>query len=449
MSMPSFLGTTIVSAAVIDDVIGIVVLTCVLGASSGTGTGLGKVLINTVLFFATAVGVGVVAHFAMTWLDKRNPHTQRITIVSMAFCFAMAYIAEEYFGIADITGAYIAGIVLCTMDDAPYVERRVDISNYIIFAPIFFASIGLKTDISGLTPEIFLFCVCFVIVALITKIIGCGLAAKICRFNWGDSLKIGVGMMTRGEVALIVAQKGLDVGVVALVLYLLHARNNNRALFSLKLFRTRTFSLGLAGSFAGRIGSGMLPFMTPVFLQIGLGFSPFHAGLMMIPMVLGSMGMKRIVVQVVNRFGYRRVLVATTLGLSLVTLLFMTTALLGWYYVLPFVLFLQGMVNSTRFSSMNTLTLKDLPDNLASSGNSLLSMIMQLSMSIGVTIAGLLLGLFGSQHVSVDSGTTQAVFMYTWLSMALIIALPAFIFARVPNDTHQNVAISRRKRSAQ
>ena len=109
--LKSFLGTTIVSAAVIDDVIGIVVLTCVLGASSGTGTGLGKVLINTALFFATAVGVGVVAHFAMTWLDKRNPHTQRITIVSMAFCFAMAYVAEEYFGIADITGAYIAGIV--------------------------------------------------------------------------------------------------------------------------------------------------------------------------------------------------------------------------------------------------------------------------------------------------------------------------------------------------
>ena len=135
-------------------------------------------------------------------------------LVSMAFCFAMAYIAEQYFGIADITGAYIAGIVLCAMDDAPYVERRVDISNYVIFAPVFFASIGLKTDISGLTPEILLFCICFVIVALLTKIIGCGLAAKICRFNWGDSLKVGVGMMTRGEVALIVAQKGLEVGVV-------------------------------------------------------------------------------------------------------------------------------------------------------------------------------------------------------------------------------------------
>lgn len=187
--LKSFLGTTIVSAAVIDDVIGIIVLTCVLGASSGEGTGIGGVLVQTALFFLVAVGIGYVFHCAMKWLDSRNPHTQRITIASLAFCFAMAYIAEKYFGIADITGAYIAGIVLCTLHDAAYVERRVDISNYVIFAPIFFVSIGLKTDISGL-------------------------AARACRFNWGDSLKVGVGMMTRGEVALIVAQKGLEVGVV-------------------------------------------------------------------------------------------------------------------------------------------------------------------------------------------------------------------------------------------
>lgn len=252
---------------------------------------------------------------------------------------------------------------------------------------------------------------------------------------------LGISTLTLG---ILVA-----VGIASILFYLWHAKGNDNALFSLKLFRTPTFSLGLAGSFAGRIGSGMLPFMTPVFLQIGLGFSPFHAGLMMIPMVLGSMGMKRIVVQVVNRFGYRHVLVTTTVGLALVSLIFMATALAGWYYALPLVLFIQGMVNSSRFSSMNTLTLKDLPDEHASSGNSLLSMIMQLSMSIGVTVAGLLLGMFGQQHVAADSAATHQVFMYTYFCMALIIALPALIFARVPADVTKNVIIARRKRSEQ
>ncbi len=223
--LKSFLGTTIVSAAVIDDVIGIVVLTCVLGASGGTDTSLVDVLMDTVLFFIAAIVIGLIIHKAMLWLDHRNPHTQRITIVSLAFCFAMAYIAEQYFGIADITGAYIAGIVLCSLEDAPYIERRVDISSYTLFAPVFFASIGLKTDISGLTPTILLFSACFVVVALLTKIIGCGLAAKLCRFSWGDSLKVGVGMMTRGEVALIVARKGLGGSVWWWTPCLLHRRH--------------------------------------------------------------------------------------------------------------------------------------------------------------------------------------------------------------------------------
>ncbi len=276
------------------------------------------------------------------------------------------------------------------------------------------------------------------------------------RFDLSGFLLLAAGMATL--TLALDGQKGLGispawlaglvaVGLCALLLYLWHARGNARALFSLNLFRNRTFSLGLGGSFAGRIGSGMLPFMTPVFLQIGLGFSPFHAGLMMIPMVLGSMGMKRIVVQVVNRFGYRRVLVASTLGLAAVSLLFMFSALAGWYYALPLVLFLQGMINASRFSSMNTLTLKDLPDDLASSGNSLLSMVMQLSMSIGVTIAGLLLGLYGQQHMSLDAASTHQVFLYTYLSMAAIIALPALIFSRVPDDVGSNTVIRRRNRS--
>ncbi|MBL5901015.1 MFS transporter [Lelliottia amnigena] len=267
------------------------------------------------------------------------------------------------------------------------------------------------------------------------------LAAGMATLTLALDGQKGLGISTLTLGLLIV------IGITAILWYLWHARDNDRALFSLALFRNTTYRIGLLGSFVGRLGSGMLPFMTPVFLQIGLGFSPFHAGLMMIPMVLGSMGMKRIVVQVVNYFGYRRVLVASTLALALISLVFMAVALMGWYYVLPLVLFFQGMINSTRFSSMNTLTLKDLPDELASSGNSLLSMIMQLSMSVGVTVAGLLLGMYGQQHLSADTAGAHHVFLYTYLSMAVIIALPALIFARVPNDTSKNVVIGRRKRS--
>lgn len=151
------------------------------------------------------------------------------------------------------------------------------------------------------------------------------LAAGMATFHRPRRAK-GLGISSL-SLALLVA-----LGITAILWYLWHARGNANALFSLNLFRNPTYRLGLFGSFAGRIGSGMLPFMTPVFLQIGMGFSPFHAGLMMIPMVLGSMGMKRIVVQVVNRFGYRRVLVTATIGLALVCLLFMAVALLGWYH---------------------------------------------------------------------------------------------------------------------
>lgn len=251
------------------------------------------------------------------------------------------------------------------------------------------------------------------------------------------------GQRSSGGSALLLGAMIL-IGFFSLIFYLMHARGNERALFSLKLFDNRVYSIGLLGSFTGRIGSGMLPFMTPIFLQIGMGYSPFHAGLMMIPMVLGNMGMKRIVVRIVNVFGYRNVLVGSTIGLALVVLLFPLVAIMGWVWLLPLVLFLQGMVNAIRFSSMNTLTLKELPDELASSGNSLLSMIMQLSMSIGVTVAGLLLGALGQDAAS-DSAASHQMFVYAYLCMALIIILPALVFWRVPKDLSKNVDMRRRR----
>lgn len=208
------LGTTIVSAAIIDDVLGIIVLTVVVGISGGSASGVGEILLKTLLFFVASGVLGFGMYKIFSFLDKRYTHTRRIPILSVALCFALAYVAEKYFGIADITGAYVAGVILCNIKDADYVDRRVNISSYMFFGPVFFASIGLKTDISNMTWALMAFSLSFVGVAIVSKVLGCGLAAKITGHTWKDSLICGVGMMTRGEVALIVTQKGLDVGLI-------------------------------------------------------------------------------------------------------------------------------------------------------------------------------------------------------------------------------------------
>ena len=209
----SKVGTTIVSAAIIDDVIGIIVLTFVIGFKNPDSNP-GMVVIKTIAFFIMAIVGGFIVFKIFLTLDKRYPHTRRIPIVALAFCFALSYAAEKYFGIADITGAYVAGIVLCNLSDNTYIERKVDVSSYMMFGPIFFAGIGLKTSFSAMNSTMIAFCICFVIVALLAKILGCGLMSKLCRYSFSDSLKIGVGMMTRGEVALIVAQKGMAAGLL-------------------------------------------------------------------------------------------------------------------------------------------------------------------------------------------------------------------------------------------
>lgn len=207
------IGTTILSAAIIDDVIGIIVLTIVIGFKSPDAE-ISGVILNTVLFFVFSIAAGLVAYYLFRWFDGKYPHTRRVPIMSLALCFALAYVAEHFFGIADITGAYVAGIILCSISDSSYIAEKMDINSYMIFGPVFFASIGLKTDISGMNMGLVWFSIGFVLVALLTKVVGCGLMARLFRFSGKDSLKIGVGMMTRGEVALIVAQKGLAVGLL-------------------------------------------------------------------------------------------------------------------------------------------------------------------------------------------------------------------------------------------
>lgn len=211
--LSEYVGSTILNAAIIDDVIGIIVLTFVIGFKNPSVSP-SKVIINTILFFVLAFVVG----YTIYWLFKKYeilyPHNRRIPILGLALCLFFAYAAEKWFGIADITGAYVAGIILCSLKNSTYIAQEVDSNSYLLFGPIFFASIGLKTVINFKSASLLIFTVGFVIVGLVAKIIGCGLMAKLCRFKNMDCLKIGVGMMTRGEVALIVAQKGLSVGLV-------------------------------------------------------------------------------------------------------------------------------------------------------------------------------------------------------------------------------------------
>ncbi len=207
------IGTTILNAAIIDDIIGMIVLTVVIGFNDPKSQPW-MVVRNTVLFFCLALVGGYIAYKVFKKVDQRYPHTRRITIAGLALCLIMAYVAERYFGIADITGAYVAGIILCNIRDSEYIARRLDINSYVMFGPIFFASIGLKTNINNMGWSILLFSVGFVFVALITKIIGCGLISMACKMPAKHALKVGVGMMTRGEVALIVAQKGMSVGLL-------------------------------------------------------------------------------------------------------------------------------------------------------------------------------------------------------------------------------------------
>lgn len=211
--LKSRVGQTILSAAIIDDVIGIIVLTFVLGfkdPDSNTLLVTGKIL----LFLVLSLVIGFVIYKVFKFYDDRHAHTRRIPIIAITLCFIMAYIAEKYFGIADITGAYIAGIILCNVRDAEYIDRRVNINGYMFFAPMFFVGIGLETDLKTVDSSMIVFSIGFVLVAMLSKVIGCGLVSKCFRYSWLDCLKIGAGMMTRGEVALIITNKGLGLGII-------------------------------------------------------------------------------------------------------------------------------------------------------------------------------------------------------------------------------------------
>lgn len=218
--LDSKVGTSIVSAAILDDIIGVILLSLVLSlgnpSSSAESANVWKTIGLMAAYFVLAFGLGILIKKFFQWMDERYPHHRRIPIFGFAVCFFYAFAAEKWFGVADITGAYIAGIIMSQTKSRDYIDRRVEIETYILFGPIFFANIGLMMyqgfEMNDL--KFLWFGLVYVFVGILGKVIGAGLGAKICRYSFKDSLSVGIGMMARAEVVIVCTQKGIDSGLV-------------------------------------------------------------------------------------------------------------------------------------------------------------------------------------------------------------------------------------------
>ena len=212
-------GTAILGAAIIDDILGIVALTLVTSMAD-PNTNILLVLLKIVGFFVFAAIFGIAFGFVMQkWVSLDPRPNRRHVIMTFAFCLVMSFCAEHFFGVADITGAYVAGLVLSHSTKREIIYREFDTVSYLLVAPVFFASIGLKVELSSMSSGVLLFTGLLLLVAILTKVLGCGLGAKAMGYSGKESFQIGIGMISRGEVALIVANKGESLGLLAGSLY--------------------------------------------------------------------------------------------------------------------------------------------------------------------------------------------------------------------------------------
>jgi len=242
------------------------------------------------------------------------------------------------------------------------------------------------------------------------------------------ALESMAGGGVRGASALVL----LMFGLAALAAYWLHALRIPSPLFAPALFSVDSLRVGLLGNLFSRLGSSAMPFMIPLVLQVSLGYGPMHAGMMMLPTVLGSMAVKTMAVRVVQRFGYRRVLLVNTCALALCIASFATLSASVPVWLLVAQLGLFGGVNSLQFSAMNTVTLKDLEGVQASSGNSLLSMVQMLAISLGVAAAGALLAGMQAQFGHEATRGTLWAFRATFVCMGAITLAATALFMQLP-----------------
>lgn len=207
-------SNAILGAAIIDDVLGIIALTIITSFKS-KDVNIWFVLIKIVLFFIFAAILGFIMLKIYKWMNKHTSRdSRRHVIIAFAYCLVSSFVAEVFFGVADITGAYVAGLVLSMTNRKRYLVNRFSTLSYMFLSPIFFACIGLTIEMPELTVSLLVFAILITIVAVATKLFGCALGGKICGYSTKECFQIGAGMISRGEVALIVAKKGESCGLM-------------------------------------------------------------------------------------------------------------------------------------------------------------------------------------------------------------------------------------------
>lgn len=212
-------GTAILGAAILDDILGVIILATITSFTVAS-TSVSAVILKVLGYFVFLIFCSWLTNQLFRLLEKYHPHQRRIPVFSVSLCFIMAFISEEFFGIAGITGAYFAGLMLCNLHEVrEYTVKKVTVLSYLFFSPVFFSNIGIKTNLDGMTTELFVFALVLTVVALITKMFGCGLGSRIMGFTNAQSICIGIGMVSRGEVALIMAQKGEQAGLLDTYLF--------------------------------------------------------------------------------------------------------------------------------------------------------------------------------------------------------------------------------------
>lgn len=255
---------------------------------------------------------------------------------------------------------------------------------------------------------------------------------------------ISSGMELFGE-RIVASYIGILIifgGLALLAAYIWHARRHPTPLIALPMFKTRTFSIGIIGNLASRLGTGCVPFLMPLMLQVGFGYTALIAGCMMAPTAFGSLLAKSTVTQVLRWFGYRKTLVGITLviGLLIGQFSLQSPGMEVWLLILP--LFILGMAMSTQFTAMNTITLADLTDENASSGNSVLAVTQQLSISLGVAVSAAVLRLYEG----IDSINTVEQFHYTFLTMGAVTLVSAMVFLLLRPKDGRNLIKERHRR---